>query len=894
MDFVQIRVFLHVDPRPTCIFDTQAVLDDAKAAAPRPSFTNNALQSKASLIRDTFNNDEPRDGARSRLQSWIINADQSMATFSEYLDGRSVFGYVVENRWRVVQWQDKDENRAYSACAMGNGRSEESRPVEHLVYEPLLVEHPKFRNENAKNSLLDQGCATTRLASMHATMEMIDVGFFEYALDGNLNYANEAFYKLSGHPRADSSGFSWLDCVFEEERSGLMEHWVSISEGRSSTFEMRWKRPAATMLDGQEDTQGQWVLAACLPVKDRDGQVVGVSGCITDIAATKHNESEAVRRAEILERAQISERRFTKFADEANVGIYIVDTNMQITYCNRAWHSITGHPVVDFEDVDWAKLVVDGDLAIVAEGWKSMLETNTAKTFQFRFQKPWTGLGPGKGPTWVLCHVYPEPNDEGLATTFAGHLTDISHLKWAETEQKRRTDQAIEARRQQENFIDMTCHEIRNPLGAVMHCADLIDSNLMENEDLLRGLMSSLPHDNRMQCEELNHSSAEAVNTIISCSAHQKRIMDDILTLSKLDSKLLDIVPSCSRLDDILKSAQKVFDVDARKVDVTLDVFREQCNETPDVGYAMLDVGRVMQFTQKEATRIVTLSMKVSRTKFSEQDLGIEYVPLSTVRDRNHGSIAKAEAGSEVYVYFKVSDSGCGFDDEQKLAIFERFAQASPRTHSTYGGSGLGLFITRELIELQGGEIGVRSQPGVGSTFAFYIVAPVAPSPVVDHGSSGPLSLTPSLEQQTKAAKYVVLVVEDNLVNQKVLKKQLVKLGHEVFVVSNGLETLTFLETASCWKGNTTSSIHLSIILMDIEMPIMDGITCAREIRAAEARGDIERHLPIIAVSANARRAQVNVAMECGMDDAISKPFRIAELVPKIKALCGQYDREPT
>ncbi|KAK4551586.1 hypothetical protein LTR86_011057 [Recurvomyces mirabilis] len=659
------------------------------------------------------------------------------------------------------------------------------------------------------------------------------------------------------------------------------------------------------MLDGQEDTHGQWVLAACLPAKNGDGEVVGVSGCITDIAAMKQTESEAVRRAEILERAQISERRFTRFADEANMGIYIVDSNMQITYCNRAWHSITGHPVVDFEDIDWARLAVEEDLAIVAKGWKSMLETNTAKTFQFRFQKPWTGLGPGKGPTWVLCHIYPEPNENGLATTFAGHLTDISHLKWAESEQKQRTDQAIEARRQQENFIDMTCHEIRNPLGAVMHCADLIDFNLTETENLLRGFMKSLPDDKRITHQELNHSSAEAVNTIISCSMHQKRIMDDILTLSKLDSKLLNIVPSRTRVDDILKTAEKVFEVDARKVDVSLRVFKEQSHDALDADYVMLDTGRVMQviinlltnalkFTQKEATRAVTLSMKVSRTKFSEKDLGIEYVPLSTVRDRNHGRIAKAEVGSEVYLYFTVSDSGCGFDDEQKLAIFERFAQASPRTHSRYDGSGLGLFITRELIELQGGEIGVSSQPGVGSTFAFYIVAPVASQPQVHPSSAGPQASTSLTNLKSIAPKYIVLVVEDNLVNQKVLKKQLVTLGHEVFVVSNGVEALTFLETASCWGGNTASSINLSVILMDIEMPVMDGITCAREIRAAQARGDIKAHLPIIAVSANARHEQVKFAMECGMDDAISKPFRVAELIPKIKALCTQYHRELT
>ncbi|KAK4551585.1 hypothetical protein LTR86_011056 [Recurvomyces mirabilis] len=208
MDFVKFCNFLHADPRPTCIFDTQAVPNDPKATAPRPSFTNNALQLEDSLIRDIFNVDEPSNGARSRLQSWIIAADQSVPTFSEYLDSRSVFGYVVEERWRVVQWQDTNENMGHPTDAIGDGHSEDSTAVEYSVDKLSLGEQPNMRNKNAKISALDQDSATTRLASMHTTMEMIDVGFFEYGLDGKLTYANEAFYKLSGHPRADHPTFS--------------------------------------------------------------------------------------------------------------------------------------------------------------------------------------------------------------------------------------------------------------------------------------------------------------------------------------------------------------------------------------------------------------------------------------------------------------------------------------------------------------------------------------------------------------------------------------------------------------------------------------------------------------------------------------------------------------
>ena len=191
------------------------------------------------------------------------------------------------------------------------------------------------------------------------------------------------------------------------------------------------------------------------------------------------------------------------------------------------------------------------------------------------------------------------------------------------------------------------------------------------------------------------------------------------------------------------------------------------------------------------------------------------------------------------------------------------------------------------MIESHGGEIGVSSQPGQGATFAFYIAAHTSESQTTvikpDELALRPKKKTsaPSPQQQ-----YSILVVEDNLINQKVLRNQLQKLGHTVHVASHGAEALSFLSTTSLWAANSASSaLDVSVILMDIEMPVMGGIECTRRIRKAHADGELNRHVPIIAVSANARDAQVSEALECGMDNAIAKPFRVADLMPKIEAL---------
>lgn len=316
--------------------------------------------------------------------------------------------------------------------------------------------------------------------------------------------------------------------------------------------------------------------------------------------------------------------------------------------------------------------------------------------------------------------------------------------------------------------------------------------------------------------EEHCEAALDSVSTIISCCAHQRRIVDDILNLSKLDSKLLTIAPSLTDLNNMLAELEKMFEVDADKFDITLQLKKD----LGDVLWAMFDTGRLMQvlinlitnavkFTQKEAERNITIKVGVSRSRPSERDLDVEFVPAGIARER---SLAIPGSGEEIFLHFTISDTGCGFDQEKKNRIFERFSQASPRTHSKYGGSGLGLFISREMIELQGGEIGASSRSGHGATFAFYIAARTAEPPQEAQRRASTSLLSRARTSDSERPKFCILVVEDNLVNQKVLRMQLQKIGHEVHVVSHGGEALAFLQTTSSWKGNFASQIHLSVV----------------------------------------------------------------------------------
>jgi CheY-like chemotaxis protein len=203
--------------------------------------------------------------------------------------------------------------------------------------------------------------------------------------------------------------------------------------------------------------------------------------------------------------------------------------------------------------------------------------------------------------------------------------------------------------------------------------------------------------------------------------------------------------------------------------------------------------------------------------------------------------------GEVVYLIFLVRDSGIGMEAKELHKIFERFRQEDVRTHVKHGGSGLGLFISEQLTEKQGGEIDVESTLGKGSIFGFYVktrrVYRRPQTLAAMFKGSGTIG-----SQQLN-----VLLVEDNIINQQVLSKQLKKAGCTVDVANHGLEALDALEKKLP-----------DVVLMDLEMPVIDGLTAMREIRKRQQDGRLGHGLPIIAVTANIRQEQIDTALCAG------------------------------
>ncbi|CAO1605674.1 hypothetical protein XANCAGTX0491_009180 [Xanthoria calcicola] len=629
------------------------------------------------------------------------------------------------------------------------------------------------------------------------------------------------------------------------------------------------------------------------------------------LAALDRNElSEqlAIRTQQAVE----SETKFTRMAEFAPVGIFIADEKGHYTYANDTFYEITRIPKGYPSTADWMDFIKEEDQTMVKALWSDLVQKTSPFSREFRFKTMWEDPNGSKSDTWVLASAFPEKDDDGRLKVIFGSITNISQQKWAEHLEKRKMEEAVEMKRQQENFIDITSHEMRNPLSAILQCSDEIATTLSGYRSRENPATKAL--------EILLDSNIDAAQTIALCAQHQKRIVDDILTLSKLDSALLLVTPCDVMPVSVVQRALKMFDGEVQTAKIKLDFEIDESLRRLDVQWVRLDPSRLLQvlinlttnaikFTSTQARRTITVTLAASLQWPSQTSTfgQVSYIPCRAKRrDLTEG--ADWGTGEKCYLYFAVQDTGRGLSKDETQLLFHRFSQASPRTHVQYGGSGLGLFISRELVELQGGQIGVSSEAGKGSTFAFYITCrrSTAPQEALNQlPSVGMRQEEPSEPPPTKPLESVpmsplsslaspksglkVLIVEDNLVNQRVLQRQLRNIGCTVVVANHGGECLARLRESIFWEGHSEDALDLDVILMDLEMPTMDGLTCAREIRRLQRTGEIIRHVPIIAVTANARNQQIETALASGMDDVVSKPFRIPDLIPKIELLESKY-----
>jgi PAS domain S-box-containing protein len=411
---------------------------------------------------------------------------------------------------------------------------------------------------------------------------------------------------------------------------------------------------------------------------------------------------------------------------------------------------------------------------------------------------------------WIQATYNPIIDRENKVTRVIKIAQDITKEIEAEKSLKNSKEMAENLNIQKDNFIANMSHEIRTPIHAILGFTEL----LLEQED-----------------EPSKKSYLESVKT---AGDNLLFVINDILDLSKIEAGIIQLEKEPFDLITIVKNVFSILHLKAHQKKISFKYHID-----PEVNSHLEgDKNRLSQ---------ILINLLGNAIKFTASGS----VTLYITRLKKKKEITTLQ--------FKVVDTGIGIPEGKIESIFDRFSQAEENTSRTFGGTGLGLNISHQLIERQGGKISVESEPGKGSVFSFYLPFKI--------GTWQPITKeTYSYTIPAIIRKANILLCEDNELNQRLIKAILSEKGYKIDLAENGEKGIDL------FKNN-----NYDLVLMDIQMPFMDGYETTRTIRQT-----LQSKIPIVALTANFMIAEKTKCLQIGMNDYLSKPFSKEDLMQKV------------
>ncbi len=548
-------------------------------------------------------------------------------------------------------------------------------------------------------------------------------------------------------------------------------------------------------LDGERLT----VVASSVPLPGFEQSWERCSTSLVDI-------TEEVRTRRALEKAREAEReergRWEIAAEAAEAAAYEYDI------VNRRYLPSPRYEALIGESMETINTVHGGSMRhLIPEPWRSdvvrvmgeAIDTRSPCLMEYPIDRP-----DGRR-IWVRSHVRVESGTGSAPARVFSFNIDITATKEQEMALVAAKQEAEQGNRAKSEFLAAMSHEIRTPMNAVIGMTELL-SRL------------DLPAIAQDHVRTLRHSGQLLLS-----------ILNDLLDLSKIEAGKMEVERVAMSVDALLYQLHKLWSPRVDEKGLTFDIVATQRVPRSIIG----DPSRLQQ---------VMFNLVSNALKFTKD--GIIRVKVD----------ARPRGGGRHRLMIDVSDTGVGMDEGTLAKLFRPFTQADASTNRQYGGTGLGLTISKRLIEAMGGTIKVASTPGKGSVFSVVLD--------VEEAAQAEQAAAPAVIRDTAPAasdRLTILVAEDHPVNQRIVTAFLAPLGHELVLVDNGEAAVA-----------AAAERPFDVILMDVQMPIMDGLEATRTIRSG---GGPNAATPIIGVTADAFEAQRQKGFAVGMTDYVTKPI---------------------
>jgi len=655
--------------------------------------------------------------------------------------------------------------------------------------------------------------AEEELQKLSSAVEQSQVSVVITDPDGTIEYVNPKFTKISGYSFEEAIGQNprVLNAGIQSPEF-YKEMWDTIKAGRD------WQGAFANR---KKNGDIYWENINISPLRTKENQ-------ITHFVAVKEDISERKLAEEALRE---SEEMLSKITSSAlNAIIMLASENGQISFWNEAAVKIFGWTA---QEVIGKKL---SDLIIPKQYQQQHVEGLK------RFSQ--TGEGPMIGQSTEITALNRDREEFPIELHLSsvklkdhwhaiGLITDITDRKQAEQEIKKAKEIAEEATQAKSDFLANMSHEIRTPMNAVMGMAHLAMKT------------------------DLTPKQRDYLNKIQTSANALLGIINDILDFSKIEAGKLDMEAVDFQLEDTLDNISTLVGIKTQEKGLELLFKTDPSVPTALVGDP-LRLGQILINLSNNAVKFTNTGEIVVSTELVKKDK------------------------AQVALKFSVRDSGIGMTAEQVAKLFQPFAQADSSTTRKYGGTGLGLTISKRLAEMMGGEIWVESEQGRGSTFSF----------TANFGlgkEKAKKRFKPS--QDLRGMK--VLVVDDNATSRGIFQEMLESFSFEVTLATSGQEGLTELEKAS-------ESKPFELVIMDWKMPGMDGIEASRRIKNHTGLSKIP---PIVLVTAYGREEVIHQAEEVGLEGSLLKPVNssmlfdtvmqaFGEAVPETSRIAQRHEKE--